>query len=299
MKTASLSPTAATGIAGVRSAQEAAAAAIHRAGIEVRTVDDLGELALASELWQTIWKRDGEAPVSRDLLRALSHAGNYLAGAFRDGSLIGALLGFYSGHDRPDQMHSHILGVDPEARARGVGFALKMHQRAWALERGLERITWTFDPLVRNNAYFNLAKLGTLGAEYLVNFYGSMRDAINTHEDSDRLLVTWDLRTPRVERAATGSALEVDARTSAAATVALKSDSSGRPELTGRSGDIELCQIPLDIVSLRQSAPDVARQWRVALRETMVSAFRGGLVASGMNREGWYLLAPRQREDLG
>ena len=73
---------------------------------------------------------------------------------------------------------------------RSVGFALKVHQRAWALQHDATEIAWTYDPLIRRNAYFNLVKLGAWPAEYLPNFYGGMHDQINGGGDTDRVLVT-------------------------------------------------------------------------------------------------------------
>ncbi|STS10865.1 Uncharacterized conserved protein [Gordonia bronchialis] len=100
-----------------------------------------------------------QPPVSTDMLRALSHAGNYVAGAFIGDHLAGGSVGFFGapvGHT----LHSHITGVSKRGRGHNVGYALKMHQRTWALHRGLRTITWTFDPLVARNAYFNITKLG-------------------------------------------------------------------------------------------------------------------------------------------
>ena len=68
---------------------------------------------------------------------------------------------------------------------------MKLHQRAWAGDQGLDWITWTFDPLVRRNAWFNIGVLGAQIDEYLVDFYGQMDDAINGRDPSDRLLVAW------------------------------------------------------------------------------------------------------------
>ncbi len=62
-------------------------------------------------------------------------------------------------------------------RGRSVGFALKVHQRAWALSEGLEEISWTFDPLISRNAHFNLVKLAAEPTSYHRNFYGHMADA--------------------------------------------------------------------------------------------------------------------------
>ena len=72
---------------------------------------------------------------------------------------------------------------------------MKLHQQQWALDRGIEWIVWTFDPLVQRNAWFNIAILGAEVHEYLPYFYGTMTDAINAGDDSDRLLMAWSTAT--------------------------------------------------------------------------------------------------------
>src|SRR4029453_7402172 len=89
-------------------------------------------------------------------------------------------------------------------RGRNLGYAIKVHQRAWAIERGLETITWTFDPPIRRNAWFNLAKLGALPTEYLVDFYGPIGDLLNGSDESDRLYLTWRLGAPLAAAACEG-----------------------------------------------------------------------------------------------
>src|SRR6185312_17408828 len=115
----------------------------------------------------------------------------------------------------------HIAGVTRAGAGRHIGYALKLHQRAWALDRGLDTVTWTFDPLVRRNAYFNTVKLAARPVEYLVNFYGEMTDEINVGQGSDRLLVEWPLLASAVVRAAAGHSAEsaLDALRVAAAPV--------------------------------------------------------------------------------
>ncbi|NED67426.1 GNAT family N-acetyltransferase, partial [Streptomyces sp. SID10244] len=121
-----------------------------------------------------VWHPDpGNRPVSVDMLRALSHAGNYVAGAYVGDRLAGGSVGFFAapvGHT----LHSHITGVSRIGRGHNVGHALKMHQREWAVARGLQTITWTFDPLVARNAYFNVAKLGAVPVAYHRDFYGEL-----------------------------------------------------------------------------------------------------------------------------
>ena len=58
------------------------------------------------------------------------------------------------------------------------------------------RSTWTFDPLVRANARFNLVKLGAVAVAYLTDFYGEMQDGINAGDRSDRCAVKWELDDP-------------------------------------------------------------------------------------------------------
>ena len=84
----------------------------------------------------------------------------------------------------------------PASARTGLGRAMKLHQRAWAADHGLAWVTWTFDPLVRRNAWFNLDVLGAQVHEYLVDFYGPIDDAINAGDESDRLLVAWPTRRP-------------------------------------------------------------------------------------------------------
>ena len=166
--------------------------------MEIKELEQMAEMQALAELFATIWGRPGEPPVDASTLRALSHSGNYVAGAHAQGRLVGGLIGWMGGHPPRDlHLHSHILGVLPDTETRGLGFALKQHQRTWCMERGVMSIMWTFDPLVRRNAYFNLNKLGADAVEYLENFYGAMNDGINTDDESDRFVIRWTLDSPK------------------------------------------------------------------------------------------------------
>src|SRR5256885_9641809 len=153
----------------VEEAEAAARAAADRHGLRVVELHDFAEHEAAVALLCAVWGVDSpEALVSSSLLRALAHSGNYVVGAYADGRLVGTAVAFFGvGH-----LHSHITGVDRGTQARGVGYALKQHQRGWALRHGLTSVHWTFDPLVRRNAWFNLHKLGATATEYLSDFYG-------------------------------------------------------------------------------------------------------------------------------
>ncbi|MEV1175825.1 GNAT family N-acetyltransferase, partial [Nonomuraea sp. NPDC049784] len=155
-------------------------------GVVIRELREIDEFKEVYRLFDGIWHPEPHnPPVTVELMIGFAHTGNYVAGAYEGGALVGASVGF-RGAGRT--LHSHVTGA---VIGRGIGYALKSHQRAWCLERGLDRITWTFDPLVRRNARFNLAKLGAMPEEYLEDFYGDMADAINEGDASDRLLAVW------------------------------------------------------------------------------------------------------------
>jgi predicted GNAT superfamily acetyltransferase len=290
-------------------AQVAAAAAAEQAaqaaGVRLRELDTLAEMGAAIRLWNEIWRPEPtNPPLTLELIRALTKAGNYAAGAYdiESGEMLGACVGFF-GAPHEAEMHSHIAGVAHAGLARAVGFALKLHQRAWALRNGVDAVSWTFDPLVRRNAYFNMVKLGARPAEYLRNFYGEMNDAINSGEDSDRLLIRWELRSDLAVAASTRHPSPASAARERArgAVVALSAGPDGRPvaesagmELAVKGGTGSrtlLVAVPADIEGLREADPAAARSWRIALRDVLEPAMAAGARVTGFDRDGWYVVS--------
>ncbi|GAA0923708.1 hypothetical protein GCM10009554_02000 [Kribbella koreensis] len=290
-------------------------AAAASAGVKIRELRELADLDEVYRLYNSIWRPDPKnPPVTTELLRALTKAGNYVGGAYDGNTLIGACVGFF-GAPAEVTMHSHVAGVSSAARGRNVGFALKLHQRAWALERGVTAISWTFDPLIRRNAYFNLTKLAARPTEYLTNFYGPMADSINNADDSDRLLVSWQLDADAVQAAARSS---VRSRPTSAvadsgghasgsafstlsghlaqmlreATVLLTSGSDGRPVVGESAGDggTVLVGVPADVEGLRGNDPGAAKEWRLVLREVLGGLMADGARVTGFDRAGWYVV---------
>ena len=277
-------------------ALEAAGAAARAARVLVRPVSSLTELATLDRMLAGIWQDDtAEALLTTELLRALAKSGNYVSGAFDGGTLIGGAVAFFAAPGERE-LHSHIAGVSAGAAGRSVGFAVKQHQRAWALQRGISTVSWTFDPLVARNAYFNLAKLGALPTEYLPNFYGPMHDRINGDDDSDRLLVRWELAAPAVVSASAGKARRCVRPPTAA--VALRRSPGGGPVPGPFRGRTVVVAVPEDIEALRRSAPGAAKDWRVAVRDTLGALLADGLRFAGFDRDGWYVLT-RGTEEYG
>lgn len=259
----------------------------------ISELNELDDLLALEALFSAIWERPNEPPVNSDLLRALAHSGNYVAGAHVGSRLVGGLVGWLGGNPTHElHLHSHILGVLPDSQVRGLGFELKQHQRRWCLERGVKVIEWTTDPLVRRNIYFNLTKLGAQAREYLVNFYGVMTDGLNAGEESDRLVISWPLESSHAVSAAAGNPAEpeVDELIRQGAGSVLSLGPGGEPLSAPSSARVLICQVPEDIVAVRRTDPSRARSWRLAVRRALGDAFDAGYRVTGATRTGHYVL---------
>jgi len=271
-----------------------AAVVAESAGVEIRLLSEIPDLEDVYDLIDRIWQPDkSNPPVTTEQLRALSKAGNYIAGAYTHGRLVAACVGFFAA-PVGEALHSHIAGVIPDVAGRNVGFALKLHQRAWALAHGLSEVTWTFDPLVRRNAYFNLAKLAARPRDYFVNFYGDISDAINGGQGSDRLLVVWELGASRVVDASAGRRWEPVLDTSSGTCAALTLSPSGGPVVAPGWARAEapalLVQVPPDIEAMRRDDASLALEWRLALREVLGTLIGKDARVIGFSRTGAYVV---------
>jgi predicted GNAT superfamily acetyltransferase len=101
--------------------------------------------------------------------------------------------------------------------------------------------------------------------------------------------VTWDLRSPRAVAASRFDPLP-SANGSAEAQVLLQADQHGRPRTRQPSAERYRVMIPADIVALRRRDVRLAREWRLAVRDTLGAAVRDGLRATVVGRDACYLL---------
>jgi predicted GNAT superfamily acetyltransferase len=217
-----------------------------------------------------------------EFIRAFQASGNVPIGAVstEDGPVVGFALGFLGPDPDGIHLHSHMLAVLPGKRSAGVGHALKLAQRAAALDAGVHVARWTFDPLQARNAYFNITKLGTAADRFHRHFYGDMGDALNAGDRSDRLEARWDLDLePGRPRAEPEDPFEVLGATDGGAPGPVR-----RPQ-----GEPALIRVPEDYGALRSSDPEVARAWRDAMADALEACLSAGLEATGFLREGVYV----------
>jgi predicted GNAT superfamily acetyltransferase len=269
-------------------ATSAAVAAAAAADVVIRELHRPQELKAAQRLFEDIWRpaEGNPPPMTAELLRALAHAGSYVAGASAGTRLVGASAGFFTAPPHLG-LHSHITGVAPGGQHRGVGFALKVHQRAWALARGITEVVWTFDPLVARNAWFNLAKLGARPTAYLEDFYGPMTDAVNAGVASDRLLLAWRLGDPAVAAACAGRPLQPP---SVEAEAALTVGPGLEPVAHQPDTPAVTVALPPELEALD---PGQRRAWRQAVREALGGRLAAGAAVTGFLRHpDRYLVEP-------
>jgi predicted GNAT superfamily acetyltransferase len=254
------------------------------ARLEIRELRELHDLNDICQLFDTIWGFEpGALAILKEVMLGYACHGNYVVGAYRDGVIVGASVANFSS-PRSHELLSYITGA---VQGAGVGLALKRHQRLWALDHGIQRIIWTFDPLVRRNAHFNLVKLGAVADQYLESHYGPMPDAINAGDESDRMLAIWHLDKPAVQAAARNDPVLVDVPPDAEP---LLLDRDGYPERRDTDANTILIQVPADIETLRSADPLRARAWRKEVRETMGRLVTEGAVVLGFHGKTSYVV---------
>lgn len=269
-------------------AWDLAAAAAGAANVVLRPLTGLDQFDAAIEVMVATWGAFQLPP--REVMTALAHSGNVPWGAYDPERLVGFVLGWAGVDDAGLHVHSHMLAALPDRRHRGVGYALKLAQRAQALDQGIHVARWTFDPLVARNAWFNLGKLGAVADGFERSFYGEMNDEINRGDRTDRLMVRWDL-----DPSPSGRPVPEGLPTALAAggdDPDLPTPVPGPPP--GPSG--VLVEVPRDHADLRTRQPALASSWRDASAAALEACFAAGLIAGAFDRErSAYVLMPEGR----
>ena len=306
----------------------------------LRILESPQEMEAVEDLQRLVWPGNETDIVPGHMLLAAAHNGGLVIGAFDAGEaqtaedetglawgnlpegapLVGFAFGFpglYTTPDGPRPKHcSHMLGVHPTHRDRGTGFKLKRAQWQMVRHQGLDRITWTYDPLLSRNAHLNIARLGAVCNTYLREEYGVMRDGLNAGLPSDRFQVDWWIRSQRVNRRLSKRlrrSLDL-AHYLAAGTRILNPSQIGehglpRPPAEFRLGEIEnvnavqqeqpllLVEIPSDFLALKAVDPALALAWRLHTRHLFEALFERGYLATdfvhlpGTHARSFYVLS--------
>jgi predicted GNAT superfamily acetyltransferase len=193
-----------------------------------------------------------------------------------------------------------MLGVLPGKQDAGIGHQLKLKQREYVLDQGLDLVVWTFDPLQSRNAYLNIEKLGCVIREYTENLYPTSGSRFNQGLESDRFTPEWWIRSRRVKDRLAGkrptyrledypAALETERNAKG-----WRAPLRVRPNLRGKRVSVE---IPDDIDALKKDDLKLAQQWRSRTREALTAFLGRGYMIHGFlglpeldRRRSFYLL---------
>jgi chorismate synthase len=165
--------------------------------MQIRKIESLSEMHEVERLQREIWGVDDLEVYPALALKPQTEVGGILIGAFVEGRLVGFVFGFPGILNGETIIHSDMLGISEAYRSNNLGYLLKLAQRDAAMELGVKRITWTFDPLQSRNAHFNFSKLGVIADRYYVDYYGVTSSFLHRF-GTDRLWVTWLLDSERV-----------------------------------------------------------------------------------------------------
>jgi len=271
----------------------------------IRLLETPEDMAAAEALQRLVWLDSETDVIPTHMLLAVVHNGGLGVGAFVGDELVGFAFGFPGVVQTPDgpllKHHSHILGVHPAWSGKGIGFAIKRAQWQMVRKQGIDRVTWTYDPLLSRNAHLNIAHLGAVCSTYLRSEYGNMRDGLNAGLPSDRFQVDWWLNSQRVvrrlsHRARPALTLEHYRAAGASLLEAHRlGDSSPRPpgRLPQLEGALLLVEIPPDFMAMKAADLPLARDWRFFGREVFEKTFAGGYLVTDLICEdghSYYLL---------
>ena len=236
--------------------------------IEVRSLTEQADFVEAVNLQQVIWGFQEIELLPVRLFVVATKVGGQVFGAFSGDRMIAFLLAIPG--VKPgglSYLHSHMMGVLPEFRDKGIGKMLKLQQRVEAIERGIDLIEWTFDPLELKNAFFNIERLGAIVGRYVFNQYGTTTSHLHGGLPTDRCVAEWHLTAPR--------------------TIAIiERNRPAEPTLAR-------IEVPGDIELLRRSDPAKARDIQKRISDRFIEEFEKGRAVTGFERRedaGVYLI---------
>lgn len=250
----------------------------------IRDIETIDEYHACEDLQRAAWGFHTDLDIiPLTQLVATRKSGGVLLGAFdADDRLLGFTYGFL-GRDGDGAwlLYSHMTAVQPDLRASGLGRALKWAQCDAALERGLELMVWTYDPLESLNGYFNFSKLGVVAANYWPNLYGTTSSKLHAGTPTDRLRADWYLSSERARRRRQGVPGQLAGEVAAdperfACVLQVGRDGAPAAAKPVASAAHLLCEIPADVQILKRSRAELAVAWRQATRQAFVHYLGAG-----------------------
>ena len=227
--------------------------------LRIARLTTLTEFDACVDLQQQTWQYSAGEALPRRVFFLAQKLGGLVLGAWDGDKLAAFNLGLPAQRNGTGYLHSQMLAVLPPYRNTGLGRSMKLAQRDFALEHGIEVIEWTYDPLEIKNSFFNLSRLGAISRRYEPDFYGASSSPLQGGLPTDRLYAEWWLHSEHTNRVLHGEPIteEVLAKVS----------------------------VPGQIYAWKAEGDARARQAQARLRECLQQHFACGLKAIGYTRE--------------
>ena len=227
--------------------------------LRIARLSTLAEFDACVDLQQQTWQYSAGEALPRRVFFLAEKLGGVVLGAWDRDRLAAFNLGLPAQRNGVGYLHSQMLAVLPEYRNSGLGRSMKLAQRDFALEQGIQVIEWTYDPLEIKNSFFNLARLGVISRRYHPDFYGASSSPLQGGLPTDRLYAEWWLQSDHAGRALNGEAPVEEV--------------------------LAAVSVPGQIYAWKAEGDPRAGEVQAHLRETLQAHFADGLAAIGYTRE--------------
>lgn len=242
---------------------------------------------------KSIW---GGLSVAAEVMLVTQKAGGAVLGAFIKGRLVGFIYALLARRNGQIIHWSHMMGILPGYRSRGLGLQLKLAHRNLALSQGIKSICWTYDPLQSRNASLNLTKLGARVEEYVADYYGRFHSIIERGLPSDRFVVNWPVASKNIARLLAGEKSRTEIPDlpiiNVTATDSKEFLVNRKIHLSHREPRL-LVTIPSNTDLMRTEALPLARRWRLQTREIFLNYLSKGYSVTGFLTKSQRSAEPR------
>ena len=262
--------------------------------IEIRPFETIEDFQACVEFQGDTWGGNFTERVPVAILKVSQRLDGIAAGAYsHTGQLLGFVFGM-TGVQKGEVVHwSDMLAVRPELRNSGLGVKLKAYQRTTLLDRGINKMHWTSDPLDSKNPYVNLIKLGATSQEYIRDIYGQTDSPLHSGIGTDRLVATWimdsDRTLNRMQGKLTGSPQDLDDNPPSVFEVQTNANlvRPMQPNLDLTEPSL-LVPIPTSIQRLKKESLELAIKWRIAVRNALTFYINNGYEVRELVRRSEY-----------
>lgn len=248
------------------------------ATLSIRLIDSADDYVACVKLQQETWGSSNRTVVPTPILKIANRIGGVTAGAFDGDQLVGFVFGIPGAEEGRVIHWSHILAVHPRYRDLGIGRRLKELQFEIVWARGVDRVYWTYDPLVARNAYFNLCRLGVEVRGYEEDVYAGAETEFLDY-GTDRFIVVHDLRATVKARPRASEPIEVEQ-----GHVPIVNPDGHAFRLDGFPPAVRV-EIPADIHAVRAGSLEDALRWRASTRHAFQYLLANDHRVSGFLRD--------------